>query len=1194
MDTIRDFDKIRLKIASPEEILGWSFGEVTKPETINYRTQRPEKDGLFDERIFGPTKDYECYCGKYRKRRYKGVVCDKCGVEVTSSRVRRERMGHIKLAAPVAHFWFTNGVSSKLALLLGISYKKLERVIYFTSYMVTSVDKEEKEKAVKELEKEFERKSNEIKKDKELTKQEGAKKLEKLESEYKQTRKQLKGLHKHQVISEVEYYNLSKKFGQVFEAGTGAEAVKKVVANIDLETLQARLKERLEDASSSRRRKMYKQLRVVESFLKNNINPEWMFLTVLPVIPPDLRPMIQLDGGRFATSDINDLYRRVINRNNRLRRLKELNAPEIIKRNEKRMLQEAVDALIDNSARKGKEVRSAGGQRRILKSLADILKGKEGRFRRNLLGKRVDYSGRSVIVAGPELELNECGIPKKMALEIFKPFVVHNLIEERGVASNMKQATTMIAEEEEVVWDALDSVIEGKLVLLNRAPTLHKLSIQAFKPVLIEGLAIKLHPLVCQGFNADFDGDQMAVHLPLSDEAQKEAWTLSYAPCNLLKPATGRPIVNPTQDIVLGIYWLTNYDPNYKDKENLNHFASFAEAKLAYHSGKIGLREPIRVREEGQIITTSVGRIIFNSSFYPQLPFQNEVMDKEKLKDLVGEIVASEKIENPSSVLDAIKKVGFHYSTLSGISWGMNDLAIPDEKSAILKEAQNKAEEINSYYQKGLLTDEERKTKVIEVWFDAVDEVHKLVPKQLPEGSPIYSIFDSGSRGSWGQLAQMAGLKGQVVNPASEIIELPIKSSFKEGFNVLEYFISTHGARKGTTDTALKTAKSGYLTRRLVDVAQDIIVRQEDCGDKEGFYMYRKDGKEIGLKFADRITGRTVAEDVKIGQNIVAKKGTMLNRAQAEKIEESEIEKLKVRSPITCKTRYGICRKCFGYDLSNNKPLQLGTAIGVIAAQSIGEPGTQLTMRTFHAGGVAGGGDITQGLPRVEDLFEARTPKQKGLLCAIDGEVVKIEEEEGKKRVVIRGPQPSGKGTQKKTYTVPADSSLWVKEGEQVKKGQQITEGNLDLNQLFRVSGPRATQRYIIKEVQEVYYSQGAGINEKYIELIVRKMFSRRKIVDPGDTRFLPGEIVEEDVVAEENEKLKSDEKPAKTRKLLLGITRVALSTESFLSAASFQETTRTLIDAAIEGKVDHLRGLKENIIVGKLIPAGTGYEEST
>lgn len=1192
---IKNFDALKLKIASPEEVLGWSYGEVTEPETINYRTQRPEKDGLFDERIFGPTKDYECYCGKYRKKRYKGVVCDKCGVEVTSSRVRRERMGHIDLAAPVTHFWFAKGVPSKLATFLNISNNKLDKVIYFTSYVVISVDEEEKNKALSQLEAEYKRKRQEIEDNKEFTKQEGEEELGKLEEEYEETRKKLKGLHERKVISEVDYYNLSKKFAPVFEAGIGAEALKKIVENLDLEEMQVRLKEKLEDASKAQRKKIYKRLRIIEGFLKNDIKPEWLFVTVLPVIPPDLRPMVQLDGGRFATSDVNDLYRRVINRNNRLKRLKELNAPEIIRRNEKRMLQEAVDALIDNSARRGKEVRAAGGQRRVLKSLADMLKGKEGRFRRNLLGKRVDYSGRSVIVAGPELELNECGLPKKMALEIFKPFVINNLIEERGEAANIKQATTMIEEEQEVVWDALDEAIEGRLVLLNRAPTLHKLSIQAFKPVLIDGLAIKLHTLVCPGYNADFDGDQMAVHLPLSEQAQKEARERMYSINNLLKPATGRSIVSPSQDMVLGSYWLTTIEEGVKGEGKA--FASFDEAQLAYQADKLDLQAKVEVRNpEGEFIETSVGRIIFNSSFYPELSFRNEQMDKSKLKELVDEVIASEKIENEAKVLDKIKEVGFHYATLSGISWGMKDLKIPEEKEEIMTEAEKEVDEVNSYFEQGLLTEEERKTKVVEAWFDAVDKISDLVPENLPEGGSIYPIFESGSRGSWGQLAQMSGLKGLVVNPSGETIELPVKSSFKEGFNVLEYFISTHGARKGTTDTALKTAKSGYLTRRLVDVAQDVIVREEDCGDEEGIHLHRKDGEEIGVEFGGRIKGRTVMEDVKddSGDTIV-EAGEMLSEEQARRVASTGIEKLKVRSPLTCKTSHGICKKCFGYDLSDNSPIDIGTAVGIVAAQSIGEPGTQLTMRTFHAGGVAaGGGDITQGLPRVEDLFEKRTPQDKAILSAIDGTVVSIEgEDDENKEIVIRGPKPGGKGTRKKTYTVPPKHALWVEEGEQVQKGQQLTEGRLDLDKLFELAGARRTQRYIVKEVLDVYYSQGAGMDEKYVEVIARKMFSRKKVLDPGDTSLLPGEVVEEDEVEKENKKVEKEGKEtAKTRDLILGITRTALSTESFLSAASFQRTTQTLIDASIKGKVDKLRGLKENIIVGKLIPAGTGYEK--
>ncbi len=1200
---VSDFKAIRLKLASEEEILSWSHGEVTKSETINYRTQRAEKDGLFCEKIFGPEKDWECYCGKYKRIRYKGIVCDKCGVEVTRSIVRRERMGHIKLAAPVSHIWFLKSIPSKIGILLDLPLNKLERVIYFHSYIITEVDEEAKKRAEEELEREFKQKKSQ-EKDKN--------KKEQLKDLYVEAKEELKNLVPKRVLSESEFYSLSLKYGEIFKAEIGAAAVKKLIEGLDLKKMVDDLKKDLKSSKVAQKNHIIKKLRVAQAFLKSGVKPSSMFLTVLPVMPPGLRPMVQLDGGRFASSDLNDLYRRVINRNNRLKKLMSLNAPEIIIRNEKRMLQEAVDALIDNSAKKGNAVMASTGQKRQLKSLADMLKGKTGRFRQNLLGKRVDYSGRSVIVVGPELKMGECGIPKKMALELFKPFVIHKIIE-RELAYNIRGATRLIEEGPDEVWAILEEVIKDKYVLLNRAPTLHRLGIQAFKPVLIEGMAIRLHPLVCVAFNADFDGDQMAVHLPLTDEAQNEAKELMIASKNLLKPATGDPIVNPTQDIVLGSYFLTAIKEGAKGEGKI--FASKNEAVLAYDLGLIDINAKINILPKPEekkwlkgkkYLETTAGRIIFSRALPNDFGFEhvNKELDKSELEKLTAKIIEKYGYE-ASKVLDVIKNLAFKYATKSGISFGMEDLVVPSGKKEVLDKTQREVEDIQSQYNQGFLTNYERYQRIVEAWNRAKQEVSKMVPDVLRRYSSIDVILRSRARGSKEQLVQMSGMKGPVSNPAGEIIELPIKKSYKEGLDVLEYFISTHGARKGTADTALRTASAGYLTRRLVDVAQDVIVREEDCGEESGIVILRKDAEAVGQSFADKIFGRFVVEDVvdKDG-NILVKKGDIIDKEISEKIDASEnIDHVKVRSVLVCKCDVGVCRKCYGFDLGNNKIVELGTPVGIVAAQAIGEPGTQLTMRTFHVGGVAGSADITKGLPRVEEVFEARNPKVEAVVSDVDGKVVNIKQDE-KNYIVhvevedsdpeIGKKSPSKKEPIIKEFTIPKTSSLWVSKGDRVSVGTQLCEGHLNIGELFKIAGIRQAERYIISEIQKIYSAEGANISDKHIEIIVRQMFSRIRVKDSGDTNLIVGDIVEKGVFKQENRKAKEQGKtPAQGAQLLLGITKVSLSTESFLSAASFQETSKVLINAAIAGKVDHLRGLKENVIIGKLIPAGTGFKKN-
>jgi len=1188
-----EINALKIKIASPEEILSWSYGEVLKAETINYRSQRPEKDGLFSERIFGPTKDYECYCGKYKRVRYKDIVCDRCGVEVTRASVRRERMGHIKLATPVAHIWLLRTIPSKIGLFLNTPLQKLEKVIYYAAYIVTNVNEENKKAALGELEREL------------RSKKKGSSKGGKddLESAASDVRDIILSLKPGKILNETEYFNLAKRFGSVFEAGSGAEAVKKILESIDLKKETVKIEKEIENAKDiSRERYLLYRLKLVNSFIKNKTRPEWMIMTILPVLPPDLRPMVALDGGRYATSDLNDLYRRVINRNNRLKKLMELKAPEIIITNEKRMLQESVDALIDNTARFGNQPQLSS-QRRPLRSLADMLKGKQGRFRQNLLGKRVDYSGRSVIAVGPDLRLNECGLPKKMALEIFKPFVINKIIE-RGLAHNIRNANHLIENASPEIWEILEEVIAGKKVLLNRAPTLHRLGIQAFKPILIEDLCIRIPPMVCSAFNADFDGDQMAVHLPLTEEAQKEASELMLASGNILKPATGEPVITPSQDIVLGCYYLTKIieEDNVKEGEE-KIFIDIDEAMMAYEFGYIKINEYIKVsrlKSDGskneKLTKTSVGRLIFNDVLPKDFKFVNKVMVKKELQKLITELIEKYKLGDIWEILDEIKKLGFYWATISGISWGMDDLNIPAEKPKLLAEAEKEIVKIKSQYGDGLLTDSETRIKTIEIWEKTIATVGKQVAISFNKRSPVFSIIESGARGSWSQPIQMAGMKGLVQSPKGEIIELPVKASYKEGLSVLEFFINTHGARKGLIDTALKTASAGYLTRRLVDVSQDLVIREKDCKTKESIEVLRIDGDAFGYNLGQRIVSRTAAEDIKDGKKVIAKAGEIIDRETAETINKSGIQSVKLRSPITCKTLYGICSKCYGSDLGRNESIKLGEAVGVIAAQSIGEPGTQLTLRTFHKGGVAGV-DITHGLPRVQELFEARIPKGRAYLAESEGIIEEIEDEGNLKVIKLKVLKPgkTTKGVKKAKeklieYSIPRANAIFVKVGQTVEKGEQLCEGSVELKELFNLKGREAVERYITNEVQKIYVSKGTNINDKHIEIVIKKMFSRVMIKEPGGTDFVIGEVVEKSKFLETNRDAKRKNKePARAKQLLMGITKTALSTESFLSSASFQETARVLVLAASEGRIDRLRGLKENVIIGRLIPAGTG-----
>lgn len=1181
---ISDFSAVQLKVASPEKILEWSHGEITRPETINYRTQRFEKDGLFCEKIFGPSKDWECYCGKYKRIRYKGIVCDKCGVEITKSIVRRERMGHIELAVPVSHIWFLRSVPSRIGLALDMSVQELERVVYFASYIVTSIDEEGRVEALKDLESEY--KLNTKKAETESEKEE-------IKAIYQASKEGLKSLQKRQTLSEIDYHNISRNFGHVFQASIGAEAIFQLLRELDLGREVKALSEKLVNGETSDKKRLAKRLKVLAGFLHAKIKPEWMMLKVIPVIPPDLRPMVQLNGGRFATSDLNDLYRRIINRNNRLRKLIELGAPEVIQRNEKRMLQEAVDALIDNSSRRSQaQVAASTGQRRALKSVSDMLKGKQGRFRQNLLGKRVDYSGRSVIVIGPKLKLHQCGIPKKMALELFKPFIINQLIEKEH-AHNVRTAGRMVDAEREEAYEMLDGIIGNHYVLLNRAPTLHRLSIQAFQPVLIEGKAIRVHPLVCTAFNADFDGDQMAVHVPLTVEARKECAEIMLSSKNLLKPSSGDPITVPSQDIVLGAYFMTTFWDGVKGEGKT--FSSMDEVIRAYQMEIIDLRAKINLYYNGEKIETSAGRVLINDILPEKLRFVNKQLTKTDLKELVAGFLKNDGTDEAAVFVDELKNLGFEYVTQSGISLGMDDFQEPIEKDKVFTAADKKVEEVQAQFDMGLLTNSERKTKVIKIWNETKEEITKKVVAAIDPKGSIHAMIHSKARGSEAVVVQMTGMKGLVAGPTGETIELPIKGSLKGGYDVLEYFISTHGARKGMADTALRTATAGYLTRRLVDVGQDVVISEEDCGDSEGAFLYREDSDQIGQSFATRVEGRTtleVVKDPKTGEKIVGK-GELVTVEQSQKIEDAGIAKVKIRSLVTCKTRRGVCQKCYGKDLGRNRLVELGQAVGTIAAQAIGEPGTQLTMRTFHIGGVAGT-DITQGLPRVEEIFEARTPKAEAVLAEVDGTIEDIVENKKQKIITLRKAQTGKvKKIEDKEYAIPAVMNTKVAKGDLVSKGQVLSEGHLDLKKLFKVGGAEALHRYVICEVQEIYQTQGEGINDKHIEIVVRQMLSRVKVADPGHTEMLAGDVVEKAKFVEMNNKIKEKGgEEATGEQLVLGISKIALSTDSFLSAASFQETAKVLIDASTQGKVDYLRGLKENVILGKLIPAGTGFEK--
>ena len=1152
MDELDIFNKIKIGIASDEKIREWSKGEVKKPETINYRTLKPEKDGLFCEKIFGPTKDWECHCGKYKRVRYKGIVCDKCGVEVTKSKVRRERMGHIELAAPVAHIWYFKGIPSRIALMLDISPRNLEKVIYFASYIVTD--------------------------------------------------KGTSGLEKCQILTEKEYHEAEEKYGRKsFKAEMGAEAIRKLLEEIDLAKLTAQIEKEIENASEQRKAKLIKRLDTVEAFLQSGNRPEWMVMNVVPVIPPDLRPMVQLDGGRFATSDLNDLYRRVINRNNRLKRLLELGAPEIIVRNEKRMLQESVDALIDNS-RRGRPVTGAGN--RPLKSLSDLLKGKQGRFRQNLLGKRVDYSGRSVIVVGPELKIYQCGLPKEMAIELFKPFVMKELVE-RHLAHNIKSAKRMVERLSPEVWGILEEVIKDHPVMLNRAPTLHRLGIQSFEPVLVEGRAIKLHALVCEAFNADFDGDQMAIHLPLTPEAQAESRYLMLATNNLLKPQDGKPVAVPRLDMILGSYYLTmTLDGELGEGK---YFKDPDEAIMALQNNAVSIHAKIFVRITKEIdgemkskkVETSVGRIIFNQGIPQDLgfidrkedPFQYEInfpVMKKSMGTIIERTIDKHGLIESAEVIDYIKALGFKYSTLAGITFSVADVKVPDSKKDILADADKQVEKVRNQYRRGLITDDERYQSVVNIWEKATNDVSKAMEENFDDLNPIYMMVKSGARGNMNQLRQIAGMRGLMASTTGKAVEIPIKSCFREGLDALEYFISSHGARKGLSDTALRTADSGYLTRRLVDVSQDIIVREHDCGTVDGLTIEDiKDGNQIVEGLAERLEGRYPLNDILDPQTneVIVDTNTMINKDIAKRIVDAGITKVVVRSVIACRGKHGVCQKCYGMGLARRDLVSIGESVGIIAAQSIGEPGTQLTMRTIHSGGVAGVADITQGLPRVEEIFEARKPKGVAVITEIDG-IVKISDNKKKLEVIVTSKDDS------RTYTIPFGSKLKVKDGDEVKAADPLIEGSINPAEILAIKGPEGVYEYVISEIQKAYRNQGVDINDKHVEVIARQMLRKVRVDDGGDTDMFPGSLVDMYEFEDKNkEAVEQGKRPATGKRALLGITKASLATDSFLSAASFQETTRVLTEAAIKGKEDDLIGLKENVIIGKLIPAGTGMK---
>ncbi|MBN1368016.1 MAG: DNA-directed RNA polymerase subunit beta' [Dehalococcoidales bacterium] len=1262
---VNDFDAVRISLASPEQIRSWSYGEVTKPETINYRTLKPERDGLFCERIFGPTKDYECFCGKYKKIRYKGVICDKCGVEVTQARVRRERMGHIELASPVAHIWFARGIPSRIGLLLNLSPRNLERVLYFSHFIVISIDEEARQQTItratedgaKELaEKQAALEAQIADMEKNNASVEEVNQLrrnfvdEKNQIDQKAAGQleQLRGLEKCKLLSENEYHELSDKYGEIFKAGMGADAILEIVKSINLDELRSQLIQEVQTTSGQRRKKASKQLRLVESFRHSGNKPEWMILTVLPVLPPDLRPLVQLDGGRLATSDLNDLYRRVINRNNRLRHLLEIGAPEIIIRNEKRMLQEAVDSLIDNGKR-GRAVSVSGNHK--LKSLSDVLHGKQGRFRQNLLGKRVDYSGRSVIVVGPELKLNQCGLPKQMALELFKPFVMRHLVKQ-GLAHNIKSARRLVERAKPEVFDMLEEVIQGWPVLLNRAPTLHRLGIQAFEPVLIDDSAIQIHPLVCSAFNADFDGDQMAVHVPLSKSAVKEAREVMLSIHNMLLPSSGEPVVAPTLDMVMGCFYLTSIKKGARGEGK--QFGSFDKAKLLYDLGIIDLRAEIIIpdpKNAGQKFKTSVGRIIFNDILPEQLRFMNKDMSKSDLKQIVMECYKLLTHEETAKVLDNLKSLGFKYATKSGTTVALNDIEVPLSKPKILQQAEERIAILENQYHRGLITEEERYQGVVAVWMETTEKITDVIAKSLDRYGGLYMMATSGAKGNISQIRQMAGMRGLMTDPSGRIIDFPIKSSLREGHTVLEYFISTHGARKGLADTALRTSDSGYLTRRLIDAAQDVIILEEDCGTADGMWFTESTERGILPSLQERINGRYAAADIndpKTGEIIVAR-NEVIDEIKAKEIVAAGIHQVYVRTPITCQSRRGCCQKCYGRDLATRQLVAINTAVGIVAAQSIGEPGTQLTLRTFHTGGVVGL-DITSGLPRVEELFEARMPKSPAVVSEIDGIVEYVQDDTGRRVKVVSSemlkdeyplqtgwvvkvedgqkvdigtvlatPAESTKKAkevseeiqpltarvageirvmkkhlvitfeehEEREYVAPSPAHIMVKNGDKVKAGQQITEGTINPQDLLHILGREAAQHYLVNEVQKVYRSQGVNINEKHIEIIVRQMLSKVRIDSSGDTELVPGELIDKYNYEDINSKVLAEGgEPATAHTVLLGVTRASLNTDSWLAAASFQETTRVLTEAAISSKEDHLIGLKENVIIGKLIPA--------
>ncbi len=1191
-----DFDAVRLVLASPDKILEWSYGEITKPETINYRTQRSEKSGLFDERIFGPDHDYECYCGKYRGIRYKGIVCEKCGVEITRSIVRRDRMGHIELATPVSHIWFLRSVPSRIGLILGMSTSDLEKVVYFAGYIVSKVHEQEKEKFLKDLDAENKSKVKTAQDDK--TK-------DALKELFLNARGEIELIVPGFVMDEATYHKYAMKYGAIFEATIGAEAIFDLLKKIDLAKLKVDLEKALIDAGSADREKLHKRISLVKQMLKSKVRPEWMFLTRIPVIPPGLRPMVALEGGRYATSDVNDLYRRVINRNNRLLKLKEINAPEVILRNEKRILQEAVDALIDNSIRHSSSAGAAAiaAQKRALKSLSDGLKSKRGLFRQNLLGKRVDYSGRSVIVVGPELKLDECGLPKHMARELFRPFVISGLLK-RELAYNIRGANRLIDDGAKEVWEILEEVIKGKYVLLNRAPTLHRLGIQAFRPILIEGNAIQVHPLVCTAFNADFDGDQMAVHVPLSDEAQLEAKEIMAADKNILKPGSGNTVVSVDKlDIVLGCFWVTKLIQSGKGEGKI--FESPEAAILANNFGELDLRVKIKILAPntpkyngvaGTLFETTAGRILFNSILPLVYSYVNKEVDRKVLGATIDELMSLYGVEKVPAYLDAIKSFGFKYATHSGTTWGIDDIKISEAKPEIIKKAKAKAEMVTEQFGEGLLTEEERIRKHVEIWQHAKSEVEKSIPASLDKMGSVYDMVTSGARGSLSQITMMAGMKGLISSVSGETIEFPILSCSKEGLTPIEYFITTHGSRKGLTDTALNTAKAGYLTRKLFVVAQDVVVAEDDCGTKDGVIISKQTASGMAIAISKNIRGRILADDIKSTATgkVIFEKGHLLSKADAVVVENAGVTEVKVRSPLSCKTPRGVCAQCYGQDLGKSTLISLGEAVGTIAAQAIGEPGTQLTMRTFHAGGAASqGGDITQGLPRVEEIFEKRRPKVPAVVATVDGIVMEVKDL-GKEKSIKVLPEIADKGNKKASeveYLFSSRRAVLIRVGDRVKKGDLLTDGSADIDEVFEYGGEERAKEYVITEVGKIYELQGETVSRKHIELIVKQMFSRRRVAEAGDTNLTEGVVVDEVQLIEENAAVKKEGGiQAKANKIVMGITDTSLSRKSFLSAASFQHTTRVLIANSVRGAEDDLSGLMENVIIGRLVPAGSGF----